>query len=203
MIASDIYASLVPFDLQSLERRQGVAYIDKMMHRIPGTCAVDRVEFVLKKCVGRLVLNLGCASGSMHSKITAVARSVIGVDKMTPPTVGAWLNVDLDEHPSFDGIFPEIAVAGEILEHLANPGHLLKALRDLNCSVLITVPSAFSRSGQRWNAEGYEQVNNDHVAWYSYRTLKTLVERYGFAVKEFHWYGGRPLTAEGLIFLIE
>jgi hypothetical protein len=43
----------------------------------------------------------------------------------------------------------------------------------------------------------------DHCYWFSWRTLKTLVERAGYAVAEFHWYGpGEPGFSEGLIFVL-
>jgi len=50
---------------------------------------------------------------------------------------------------------------------------------------------------------GIENVNRDHVAYYSYWTLHELVTRYGFEITEWHWYNGRPLFAEGLIFWVK
>jgi hypothetical protein len=51
--------------------------------------------------------------------------------------------------------------------------------------------------------KGYENVNRDHVAYYSWWTLKSLVEKCGYEVVEFAWYNGRPLFAEGLVMLAE
>jgi hypothetical protein len=50
---------------------------------------------------------------------------------------------------------------------------------------------------------GTENVNVDHVAWYSWRTLKTLLDRYGYPIREFYWYKGRPRFAEGIIVVTE
>lgn len=195
-----------------MERRQGADYIRKMMHRIPDAPVVDRVKYILDRCKGKRVLNLGCASGALHQQIKEVAPYAIGADKHEP----ADLMRDFDAFDKDDvfstrgtayGSTPaiEIVIAGEILEHLSNPGNLLSALKNMTiqCPILITTPNAFSEPSVRWSRQGYEQVNADHVAWYSYWTLKALVERYGFRIREWAWYGGKPITAEGLIFLVE
>src|SRR3990172_4625529 len=49
--------------------------------------------------------------------------------------------------------------------------------------------------------EGIEHLSNpEHVAYYSWHTLKVLVERHGYGIVEWYWYNGEPGTAEGLIF---
>jgi hypothetical protein len=68
--------------------------------------------------------------------------------------------------------------------------------------MLISVPNAMLSISDGWLHKGIENVNRDHVAWYSYTTLKTLVERFGFEVKDFYWYNGQPMTAEGIIFIV-
>lgn len=187
-------------ELRSIEARQGHDYCDKMMHVIPQADVVDRETFILWHCKGKRVLNLGCASGQLHDRIRKCTATLIGLDKSEP----ADFICDLDQHDSpIPQCDVELIVAGEILEHLSNPGNALSIIRSYQCQCLITVPNAFSIAGQSWLRRGYEQVNSDHVSWYSYHTLKTLVERYGFTVVEFHWYGGRPLTAEGLIFMVK
>ena len=192
-----IYDCLTPFALQPIERRQGPAYIDKMCHPVPDAPVVDRIQYILAHCRNKRVLNLGSASGDLHKRICEAATSVIGVDKNHP----ADILLDLDEAPQPSGTF-DLVVAGEILEHLSNPGSCLKAIRTLGCPLLITVPNALCSNGSHWIKQGYEIVNRDHVAWYSYHTLKTLVERYNFNVVRFAWYNGQPGTAEGLIMLV-
>jgi hypothetical protein len=48
-----------------------------------------------------------------------------------------------------------------------------------------------------------ENVNKDHGAWYSWKTLTTLLERHGFTIREFYWYGGDGPTAQGLIMVVD
>ncbi len=185
-----------------------------MMHQVPHAKVVDREAFIVERCNGKRVLNLGCASGTLHGKIKAVANRIIGVDKVATGEPNQ-LVMDLDRIECIDPWWEiegkpdhmeraefDVIVAGEIVEHLGNPGNLLEHLRDFKCPVLITVPNAFHVAGLRWMKEGYEQVNPDHVAWYSYKTMKTLIERYSFTIQEFYWYNGQPLTAEGMIFVV-
>lgn len=177
-------------------------YAAKMLHPVPKTTVVDRVAFVLDRCRGKRVLELG-ASGRLHTALVDVAVALFGIDRETSEGVYGY---DLDVVSRYDipcdlDGGPEIIVCGEILEHLSNPGWLLTRLHQAfpSIPVLITVPNAFSAAGAQHMAQGIENVNRDHVAWYSYQTLKTLLARTGYAIETFHWYGGDPNDAEGLV----
>lgn len=178
-------------------------YVAKMMHRIPEASVVDRSAFILERVTGRRVLELG-ATGPMHAAIVASAACVVGIDRDASDGVLAF---DLDDvtQPDLPPCDPEIIVCGEVLEHLANPGHVLARLKAHHPGVpiIITVPNAFSDIGRGHVKRGTENVNKDHVSYYSYKTLTTLVARYGFTVREFAWYNGDPRTAEGLIVVVE
>jgi hypothetical protein len=178
-------------------------YARKMLHDVPDAEVVDRSAFVLARCKGKAVLHVG-ASGRLHEEMLKTARKVAGISREGGDGVMAF---DLDEVgaelPHIEGV--ELVVCGEVLEHLSNPGHFLDRLRATypGIPVIVTVPNAFASAGRKHMTEGVENVNIDHVAWYSYRTLKTLVERAGYAVAEFHWYApGEPYFAEGLIFVL-
>lgn len=180
-------------------------YKAKMMHPVPAFDEVRRLDYIIMKSTGVRVLNLGCASGDLHESIRAVAKSLVGVDTEVGTNLPEYLRCDLDEHPEdLDDVnYPyDLVVAGEILEHLGNPGNLLKQLRKMEGhDLLITVPNAFSSISRNHMTRGIENVNKEHVAWYSYTTLKTLLERYKYTIVECHWYNGQPRFAEGLIVL--
>lgn len=97
----------------------------------------------------------------------------------------------------------ELIIAGEIIEHLSNAGHFLDLLREYGVPVILTTPNAFTTVGRQYLTKNIESVNREHVAWYSYHTLKTLIERHRFRLVEWFWYNGQPLYAEGLIFHME
>lgn len=189
--------------------RHGADYDRRMMHKVPAADVVDRVDFILRKCRDRVVLHCGCVgSGSpvdLHALVKGVAKQARGID-ILPSDDPLVCGMDLDDAPDQMpgqswGI--ELVLAPEILEHLTNPGRFLRSLKVYRCPVLITVPNAHSLVGLAHIKTGRENVNEDHVAYYSYCTLRRLIEKCGFNVTEFHWCNGKPLTAEGLIFVVE
>jgi hypothetical protein len=195
------------------------AYAAKMLHEIPETDVVERAKFILQKVAGKRVLEFG-ASGPMHDAIVKAATFVYGVDRHAAPGVVPFDLDDVTEIslPSNGGsvietgdwrgpVFtsPDVIVCGEVLEHLANPGYFLHRLirQYVGVPVIITVPNAFSSAARKSAERGTEQVNKDHVCWYSWKTMSVLLGRYGYEVKEFHFYNGERYTAEGLIFVCE
>jgi 2-polyprenyl-3-methyl-5-hydroxy-6-metoxy-1,4-benzoquinol methylase len=177
-------------------------YVAKMMHAIPQTTEVDRAKFILERVKGKRVLEFG-ASGPMHEAIVKVAASFMGVDRETSNGVVAF---DLDAVSC--RYLPEFAcdviVCGEVLEHLGNPQWFLARLKRQypEIPVIVTVPNAFSKIARAHLTQGIENVNIDHVAWFSWRTLTTLVSRAGFTVDECYWYGGDGPTAQGIVMVM-
>jgi 2-polyprenyl-3-methyl-5-hydroxy-6-metoxy-1,4-benzoquinol methylase len=179
-------------------------YHAKMLHPFPPATAVDRATFLLEHTRGKRVLEFG-ASGPMHEGIKKVASAYTGVDRDWGEGV---IGFDLDDVTQVDLPYPDegvdVVICGEVLEHLSNPGHFLARLRKRHTGpVIITVPNAFAAAGAKWAAKGIENVNRDHVAWYSPKTLSVLLERAGYTVGALFWYGGTGPTAEGLIVTTE
>lgn len=174
----------------------GGDYDRKMWHEVPHAQSVNRAQFILDRCRGKHVLSFG-HTGPLADAMDSVAK-VRGVDKD---------DCDLDDfHRKFqvETIVGseewDVIVCGEVIEHLTNPGILLDSLRFRLAQqpILVTVPNA----GAKIYSGGRENVNIDHVCWYSYRTMKTLLERHSLHIKEFYWYNGPPFIAEGLIFCV-
>lgn len=176
-------------------------YVDKMMHKVPEAPSVSRADWVLERCKERVVLDIGCA-GPFHEKLRKVARDTYGIDKEDFDAPN-YFKIDLDKSNAIP-VFPavDLVFCGETLEHLSNPGRFLQMLKRYECEKIITVPNAFSEAARSSIKGGIEQVNRDHVFWFSWQTMTTLLGRYGYQVNEFLWYGGHPLTAEGLIFVV-
>jgi hypothetical protein len=186
------------------------AYAEKMLHKLPETKVVDRAEFILSHVTGKRVLEFG-ASGPMHEAIVKAAALCVGVDREDAPGV---IGFDLDDvardlpDTTFNevgGSSLDIIVCGEVLEHLSNPGWFLTRLKRqfAGVPVIITVPNAFAEAGKQWLKKGYENVNKDHVAWYSPKTLSVLLERAGYTCGDLYYYNGTGPTAEGLIVIAE
>lgn len=182
-------------------------YAARMIHEVPDAEVVDRAAFLVERCKGKAILDVG-ASGAMSVLLREAAREYHGIDRPDRGKgISDVLGLDLDDYhaeiPRHEGV--EVIVCGEVLEHLSNPGWLLDRLRatyPAGVTLVVTAPNAFSEGGRKHlEQEGVENVNLDHVAWYSWRTLLTLLERAGWRVTDFRWYKGRPYFAEGLIFV--
>ncbi len=183
-------------------------YWAKMMHAVPKADVVDRVEYLQGFCKEKVILHIGC-TGHLDAKLKKVATRVYGIDRCERDRED-YAQCDLDDLggetslPQFDGV--EVIVCGEVLEHLANPGWFLAALRHQypQTPIVFTVPNAFCLSSfDMLRRHGRENVNRDHVAYYTYTTLSTLLTRYSYTVKSFHWYHGKPYTAEGLVMVVQ
>lgn len=195
---SDIYSLLN-------EARGGLSapeYRAKMMHPVPSAPVIKRERYLMDQARGKVVLDIG-ASGPMSEAIKQVAKEYHSINRDN----AEWC-IDLDSIyeevlPEFPGL--ELVICGEVIEHLSNPGHFLGMLIEsgYDCPIILTTPNAFNSTGAYHVSRGIECVNPEHVAYYSYHTLKGLVERHGFKVSEWYWYNGKPLTAEGLIFRLE
>jgi SAM-dependent methyltransferase len=180
---------------------------------------VQRVEFIRTACAGKKVLHLGCTnwpytqdaidSGTLlHFELEKTAGELYGFDfdqeglDVLAKSGGKNLfRADLeklDEVP-LDETF-DVIVAGEMIEHLSNPGLFLQGIQRFmtpETRLIITTINAYS--GMRFAIYGLrgkggvnEPVHPDHVAYYSYKTLKLVVERANLDVDEFCFYDLGP-----------
>ena len=180
---------------------------------------VDRVAYLLAACRGRRVLHLGCANAPyteaslqadslLHARLAEVAAELWGVDGdaealelMSRHGHRHLIEGDLErlDHPDLPRR-PDVIVAGEIIEHLANPGAFLQAAQALmgpETTLLLTTVNAycgmrFVTYALRGRGGIAEPVHPDHVAYYSYATLHVLLQRYGFEVLDFAFYDLGP-----------
>ena len=176
-------------------------YWNKMIHKIPAATSVDRVSWLVNRLAGKTILHIGCV-GPLHDQLLKVCKRAYGID-LEPASYPFYTQMDMDHLtgplPLFAGV--EVVLCAEVVEHLGNPRFLLEQLGEqyAECELIVTVPNAFSIAGQSWMKKGIENVNLDHVAWYSYWTLTALLTKSGYEMCEWYWAGGAPLTAEGIV----
>ena len=104
----------------------------------------------------------------------------------------------LADAESFDlGERFDVVWAGELIEHLSNPGGFLD-LRQAPCAewtLVLTTPNGFAVSNFVYRLWGTVRVNLDHACWYCADTLGGLLDRHGFGIEEMaylkHWTPGR------------
>jgi hypothetical protein len=160
------------------------------------------VQFILERVRDKVVLDVG-GTGPMHDRIKEIASYVYTIDVVPSDDPNSFV-LDLDECTELPPVAVDLVVCGEVLEHLGNPLHFLKLLnKTYPVPVLVTVPNAFGYAGMRQvEHSARENVNLEHVAYYSYWTLKRLLTKAGFVISEFYWYGGPPRLSEGMIALV-
>lgn len=201
------------------------------INELPRLELVDREEFLLERARGKRVLHLGAVDYfkgsvcSFHEKLNAVANSLIGIgNDLSGIGLAKRRGIDNILYGDVERInmevIPEIfevTIAGEIIEHLSNPGCFLEAtkpLMDNSTQLLITTPNAYClHRFIESSLMRLEWSHSDHVCYYSYTTLKCLVERHGYDIEKSYWYSiGRrfeilykliPHLATGLILVLK
>jgi 2-polyprenyl-3-methyl-5-hydroxy-6-metoxy-1,4-benzoquinol methylase len=186
---------------QGIEERGGLSpeYWAKQIHKIPDAKSVDRVPWLLARLTGKVILSIGC-NGPLHEQLLKVCTRAYGIDEQEARYPHfRQMDIEAEELPTYEDV--EVVLLGEVIEHVVSAGVLLWQVRTHypGREIVVSVPNAQSESGRQWLSKGYENVNRDHVAYYSYWTLRTLLEKSSYTPKEFYWYGGRPYFAEGLI----
>jgi len=170
---------------------------------------VAREEYLIRHCAGKRVLHLGCADWStsgdwlhrvesgawLHGRLRAVASECIGVDNASDAVAYLHERCGLPdiyvadaEQLVLPGARPfDVIVAGELIEHLACPGAFLESAKTLmhpDALLLVTTCNAYCLRRLLRVVFGVESVHEDHVAYYSHRTLARLAELCGYEVVE-------------------
>jgi hypothetical protein len=162
---------------------------------------VDRYDHIRRRCRDLRVLDLGAYDeteidhpqhGSwrwLHAEIAAVAKDVLGVDASPKlreaggidTWCGSRIVYGTVEHldPILDHYWPDVIVAGELIEHTPDTLGWLSRLarRAAGTPVIITTPNATCIINLVLAFLKRENAHPDHLHVYSYRTLATLANR--------------------------
>jgi SAM-dependent methyltransferase len=169
-----------------------------------------RTDAILKWVKGPEVLDVGCTGhfvniGSpqwLHGRLREKFPSVSGIDISEE-------NAAILRSNGFDKIYVQSAesfqlsdkfdtiVAGELIEHLANPGLFLQQARahlKPGGRLVLTTPNAFSLLFISYALFKYPKTceNLQHTCWFCPQTMKELVERSGFKIDHFELFDDYP-----------
>lgn len=173
----------------------------RFMRVLPRLRVVARHEYVVDKCQGKSVLHLGAVDYyngevcGLHKALMKVSRCLVGLDidnsgieKALSEGIQNIIYGDLERLDEVNTASKfDIIVAGEIIEHLPNPGLFLSGVKRFfgpHTQMLVTTPNAFSFHRFLIALGGFEYVHPDHLCYYSYTTLRHLLRNYGFVVEE-------------------
>jgi 2-polyprenyl-3-methyl-5-hydroxy-6-metoxy-1,4-benzoquinol methylase len=187
---------------------------------------VDRLEYISNLCHNKKVLHLGCTDSPntqesvksdsfLHFHLMKISKEVVGMDISIEMI--DWLqsnynltNIQYGNIEIYED-YPEqefdIIVAGEILEHLSNPGKALDCLRRVatdKTQLIITVPNAYSLKGFLRAVTKHELIHRDHTSHYSLYTITNLLSRHGFQVNNSFSYisGGKGFLSSATNLLL-
>jgi 2-polyprenyl-3-methyl-5-hydroxy-6-metoxy-1,4-benzoquinol methylase len=158
-------------------------------------------EHLAERVRGARVLDLGCVQHDisavysdtwLHQHLVQAARSVVGVDLLADHVSAmrarGYVAVTADVCHLDLGERFDVVVAGELIEHLDDPGSMLTRARahlEPGGRLLVTTPNVYFAYHvlEAWFCEPSRRWNPEHVAWYEPFTLTNLLERHGFRVR--------------------
>lgn len=165
---------------------------------------MKRIDILLPYIRDKEVLDIGCVEHSwefsfrnpdwLHKKLCENAASVVGIDCLGDDVRRlnekgySMLQCDaenFDLQRKFD-----VIVAGELIEHLSNPGNFFESVKKhmrKDSKFIVTTPNAFS-AGNIFRVIklmiGKEVADNvEHVNWYNRQNLCQLAVRHGFNIE--------------------
>jgi hypothetical protein len=164
---------------------------------------VDRHGYLKKRCRGLRVLDLGAYDETeidksqhkswrwLHAELAGVAKEILGVDASPKlkeqgafrTTFGTRIVYGCVE--KLDELLlsfrPDVVVAGELIEHTENTLGWLARIGQVvpGTRLLATTPNATSLINLVLSFLNRENMHQDHLQIYSYKTLATLARRLG------------------------
>jgi 2-polyprenyl-3-methyl-5-hydroxy-6-metoxy-1,4-benzoquinol methylase len=175
-------------------------------------------DYLTNLVTGKTVLDVGCVEHSaatqeqldtfLHKNLRRSASRVVGLDfneqgvaelnrRGYEVVCGDAMTVDVGER--FD-----IVIAGEIIEHVENPGGLIRNLKKHlkpGGLLVVTTPNPFyvlHFAEMLFLSAPHKGWNDEHVAWFCYFTLDNLLVRCGMKVEEC-WYFTRSRKARRIL----
>jgi len=182
-----------------------------MVHKLPKAPLVDRIGYLTSLARGRGVIHVGfvdtgCqtmqvqAGSWLHGHLAEVASSLVGIDVNEVGVAEASAAGyeaytadcrDPDELLAL-GIAPaQLVIAGEVIEHLDDPGAFLAGLQALVApggQLVVTTPNAYGLFNVLASLARREINHPDHVMMFTWRTLTNLASRHGWVPVETRVY---------------
>lgn len=175
----------------------------------------------LESCVyGKSVLHVGCSDWPitpdrltdgtlLHLQLQRASRELVGID-LSEMGIAALRTHGVSNVQVMDAETINLAkkfdviLAGDVLEHMNNPGRFLHravSLLGRDGEVIVGVPSALTINNIKTWLGGGEQVHSDHTFYFSPKTLSALHERFGLLPVKLIFTVQPPGMYESKVFL--
>jgi SAM-dependent methyltransferase len=180
-------------------------------HKLPRAALVDRFDYLGELARGKRVIHIGFTDAGfrtmqdrtdrwLHAHLDRSAKELIGIDVDEPGVQEArsqgWeaYAVDCTDRAAVEALAlepAEVVIAGEVIEHVPNPGALLDAIHPLVAPggrLVVTTPNAAGWLNPMASLGGYEVNHPDHLVMFTCTTLTSLLGREGWELVETRSY---------------
>lgn len=221
-----------------LSRILPAAMKEPLSERLDATS--HRIKLITERVAAEdTVLDIGCVRHTLenqewkepqpgeflHADLCRTADRVVGLDLVESDVkrmidAGYEVQVGNAETFSIDEKF-DVIVAGELVEHLSNPGLFLRRCRQHlaeDGKVIITTPNPRRFHMLLWYALGrHENANQEHTLWFDHYVFEELARREGYEMTDWEYYrpgyaattmalcavGPKALGAGGFVFELQ
>lgn len=181
--------------------------------KLPSVELVNNHDFYCDLVKEKTVLHVGCTDHKelidikikqhafLHTKLTEHAKVVHGIDinKEAIDYLRNKYNVtniylcDITQQNTPDDLleFYDVVLIPEVIEHILDLGTFLNSTKRFICPkslLVIGTPNVFKLHNLFTLLKGFEEINPDHKYWFSYSTIKHLLEEAGFVIDRWYVY---------------
>jgi 2-polyprenyl-3-methyl-5-hydroxy-6-metoxy-1,4-benzoquinol methylase len=181
----------------------------KPLDDVPTSVANDRLSIILERVRGKTVLDVGCTGTKLRLRhphyqplyctLAKEAREILGVDidgdGITAMKAAGFSVQRADAETMNLGRRFQLIVAGDVIEHLTNPGLFLTNMHlhlEDEGELIVTTPNPFSfKQGVRILYHNRIRVHPEHTFWFCPTVLKVLFEISGLEMTHLFWIQDR------------
>jgi 2-polyprenyl-3-methyl-5-hydroxy-6-metoxy-1,4-benzoquinol methylase len=182
-------------------------------------------EVMLPLTRGKRLLDVGCIGHDFEARqvmgtfyiadFQKVAAYVKGIDILAEDVERArkrGFEVEVGDAETFvDGQKYDVIFAGELIEHLSNPGNFLKCAKENLADdgvMVLSTPNTFSFSRMLrcvTRMTNDPPLNEEHTCYFTPQTLQQLITRWGFRIDQLYYsdydYGAIVMSRKKAAFL--
>jgi len=184
-------------------------YFEDVWERLPAVLEPPELErrrdFLLGSGIspGERALDLGCGAGDFTALLARGCADVVGADvaeaaiaraRAAHPGL-AFVVVALDGPLPFEDSAFTLVWASEVIEHVADTARWLSEVRRVLAPrgrLLLTTPAHGRAATLLHGVERYSEPLGDHLHLYTRRSLRVLLDDFGFSDLEIRSSGGVP-----------
>jgi SAM-dependent methyltransferase len=190
-------------------------YYEDLWERLPDQLAPPDFELRRAFLLGEVrhgdrALDLGCGAGDFTALLAAAGARPVGVDVAEAAVARArsrhpgldFRLTPIDGPLEFEDNLFDLVWASEVIEHVADTGRWLSEVRRVlspGGRLLLTTPAHGRVAVALAGVERFSEPLGDHLHLYTRRSLRGLLEEFGFGELSVRSVGGPPLLRRLLL----